>query len=82
MTLLIFLSPTANKGDRRSRGGQRKRLEYGGNLFVSMTTFTTITRLLIPDDHGDRATLCRDVLLVQVQRLSEPLQEVHEDTNV
>ena len=36
--------------------------------------------LFISDDHDDRATLCRYVLLVQVQRTREPLQEANEET--
>ena len=44
-----------------------------------MTILTAITRLFIPDDHNNRATLRRDVLLVQVQRPREPLQEVNEE---
>ena len=36
-------------------------------------------RLFILDHHDDRATLRRDVPLVQVQRPREPLQEVNEE---
>ena len=37
------------------------------------------TRFFISDAHDDRAPLRRDVLLVQVQRPREPLQEVNEE---